>query len=218
MAEDRAEGEEPAVAVGDRGAVEPGEGLEHGRVEVGDGAVAGQVVEGPLGQRVAGGQLGRGGPEASEATRSLRGDQAADGLERVGRRRRTAPLPRLGQVERGLEDHAGELRAADGLVPEGELGGRVEDPPAAVGEGERLRALGEELDLLVGAEHDADVARGPGRPGVRGVGPRRRGRPARPPSGDLRRPALDVDDLGEPALAVDEEEGPLGRRRACGCS
>ena len=53
-------------------------------------------------------------------------------------------------------------RASEGIAhhafPQGEFRFRVEHPPAAMSEDERLDAAGEDLDLLVRAEHQADVA------------------------------------------------------------
>ena len=112
VAEDRAEGEQAAGAVGGEGAVEAGEGFEDGRVELGHVAAAGEVVQGALGQRVAGGQLGRAGRTGLGVGRArswgaISRPTAAHGSSTTTNR---PPWRLLGQVERGLEEHPGEPR------------------------------------------------------------------------------------------------------------
>ena len=118
------------------------------------------------------------------------GDQLWDRHGRVAQDDEQRPLAVLAQVQCRLEDPQREAAGAgraDGLAPGGELGRDVEQPPARVAEGERQRPAGEDLDLLRGGQHQADVPARVRRLGVAGVGARARDRragsvpaPARP--------------------------------------
>src|SRR5208337_2957138 len=198
VAQNRAEGEQPAVGIGDEGAVQTGQGLEHGGVELGHRTTTGQVMDRPLGQglderrdrdvtgvtrsSLAGGSLLL--CQAEERKRSrrrfsidrvckgggsrlgvelelehiVRSNQPADCPRGVGDDNKQASLTLLGKVERRLKEHAGQTGIGDRPFPERKLGLRVEHPPAAVGEDKRLHSTGEHLDLLVRAEHEADMA------------------------------------------------------------
>src|SRR5208337_2298590 len=105
--------------------------------------------------------------------------------------------------------------------PERKLRFRVEHPPAAVGEDKRLHSSGEHLDLLVWAEHQADMAAGPRGQRMKHVNPGTRNRENRLRlrliltlrSGRLilgvglvDGPVPDVHQIGEPALLVHEKD------------
>ena len=202
VAEDRPEGEQPAGSIGRQGAIEAGQGFEDAGVELRHVPVAREVVQGTLGGGLADRVMTPGGREDVVGR-----DQPADGGLRVGDHDEEAAVATLGEVERGLEEDAGQDRVGDGVFPDRELRRRVEDPPPAVREGERLLAAGEQLDLVVRAQDQADVAAGAGGPRVGDVGPG--AGDVRPPrAGELARPPLDLDDLGELALPIDEEERP----------
>ena len=115
----------------------------------------------------------------------------------------------LAQVQRGLEEAEGQVGwrgSPHGLAPGGELAGDVEQPPPRVAEAEDHRPAGEDLDLLAGSQHQADVAaagaspwRGSGRGAGRGV-PAARG----PWTWSAQR--CDVDHPEQVALAIDQED------------
>ena len=149
------------------------------------------------------------------------GDQAADGVRGLRDDDEQAALALLGEVEGRLEEDAGERGVAHRAFPQGELRFGVEHAPAAVGEDEGLDAAGEDLDLLVRAEHQADVAASACRHRVERegacTGDRRAGSEKALEVGRRRflrceclaqAPPPDVDEVGELALLVDEEEGP----------
>src|SRR5208282_5769336 len=94
----------------------------------------------------------------------------------VGDDDKQASLTLLGKVERRLKEHAGQPGIGYRPFPERELRFRVEHPPAAVGEDERLYSTGEYFDLLVRAEHEADVAARPCGQSMKGVNPGARNR------------------------------------------
>ena len=172
VAEDRAEGEEPPGAVGRQGAVEAGEGLEDGRVEVDDRPAPGQVMQGPLGQRVAGGQLGGRAAGDVVGEQVVGRDQPADRVARVGRRRRTAPPCRPSARSRAVWNRTRASRGsatAASQTANFAAGSRIRQRPWA--KANACEPAGEQLDLLVRAQDQADVPAGAGRPGVRGVGP-----------------------------------------------
>ena len=141
--EDRAEGQQAAVEVGHHGAVDAGDGLEDGGVEVEQALAADDVVQRPLGQpgREVVGVVGVVGDDLLDDPVG-RGDQLRDRGGGVAEDDEQGPLAVLAQVQRRLEDPRGQVgRAglADGLAPGGELGRDVEQPPAGVAEGEGQR-------------------------------------------------------------------------------
>ena len=120
------------------------------------------------------------------------------------------PQPRLAQVERGLKDRRGEIgpaRSADRLAPDGELAGDVEQPPPCVAEAEHQRSLGEDLDLLRGGQHQADVPARPRGLGVADVRSRTGMNQRFAPLTGFRPPGH-VDHPRQIALAIDQEDRP----------
>ena len=112
------------------------------------------------------------------------------------------------RLSAGLEEaagQAGERGLADGLGPDGELAGDVEQPPPRVAQAEDHRAPGEDLDLLAGGQHQAEM------PALRvalawlwswrGHGCSGGSRPLH-----LVGPVLDVGDPHQLALEVDQED------------
>ena len=83
-------------------------------------------------------------------------------------------LPRVGEIDRRLEQPLGQRPMADRRLPHLVLRLQVEQVPARVAEAEDLHALGEHLDLVRRAEHDADVLVADGRERVRAVARRAR--------------------------------------------
>ena len=210
--EDGAEGQEPAVAVGDDGSVDPGEGLQDGRVDLGEPSAPDDVVERPLGQpgREVVGVLGVVDGDFLVDPVGRR-DQLGDRGGGVAEDDEEGPLAVLAQVEPGLEDLRGQVdagRVPDGLAPGGELGRNVQEPPAGVAEGERQAAPGKDLDLLRGGQNQADVAAVRGSPGRGRDRPSGRGSPGATPLGSGRPNSRDVDGPAEVAVAVDDVDGP----------
>ena len=126
-------------------------------------------------------------------------DQPADRPRGIGDDDKQASLALLGKVERRLKEHVGQSGIGYRPFPERKLRFRVEHPPAAVGEDKRLHSTGEHLDLLVRAEHQADMAAGPRGQRMKRVNPGARNRENRPCSRSgcilnfrLRRPVLAV--------------------------
>ena len=84
--------------------------------------------------------------------------------------------------------------------------------PGGAAEREHLRAFREDLDLARRAEHGADVPVLQRRAGVRLIRARARDLELSRLA-SLAAPALDVDDVEQPALGVGEEHGPHAVRQ-----
>ena len=229
VAEDRAEGEQAAGAVGRpgrrRGRPGPRGRRGRGRSRRGRGPGSGGPAW-PAGRRGSARRAARRGPRrASRSCGAISRPTAAPGSSTTTNRPPWRSSARSRAVWKRTRASA---RVGHRACPDGELRRRVEHPPAAVGEGERLDAAGEELDLLVRAQDQADVAAGAGRPRVarrRAQGTRRAARDRRrlgrrsPPARAPRPgPPSDVDDLGELALRGRPGRASACRRRAGGCS
>ena len=147
-------------------------------------------------------------------------------MDRAGSRTTTnSAASRLAEVERGLEEAEGQVGRgcpSHGLAPGGEIAGDVVHSPPRIAEAEEHGPAREDLDLLAGREHQADVAASGGGPGMAEVGARAR-MFGRQRSMDAVGPACDVDHAEEIAEMIDQEERldavaepvkPLDRRQA----
>ena len=95
-------------------------------------AAAGEVVQGPLGQGVAGASSA-GGPRRPSAEDVVRRDQPADGGARVVDHDEQAAVAALGQVERRLEEDAGQAGSAtaSSQTANFDAGSRIRQRPCA---------------------------------------------------------------------------------------
>ena len=211
-AEDRAEGEQAAVVVGHHGAVQAGDRLQDRGLEVGQVHAPDDVVERSLG--VLGREVVRVlGDRRRRPPREIwSGGARSWGTECSGSRSTTNSAPsrdslRLSAAWKIDHGQAGPSRAADRLAPDRELAGDVEQPPPRVAEAEHQRPLGEDLDLLRGGQHQADVPAGPRGLGVVAVGTRA-GMDQRLAPLDGLGPPGDVDQPRQVPLAIDQEDRP----------
>ena len=147
----------------DRGAVGPGQASEHSGIDA-DGASALQHLQ----QLAAARRLGIAG--VARSVELIAGcHQHRQRSRRIAQHHEERSLTSIGEVDRRLKQSLREAAVADRCGPYLVLRLEVEQMPARVAEAEHLHALGEQLDLMGRAEHDADVPIAGGRERVRSV-------------------------------------------------